>query len=390
LTHEIVLAPAARRQIQTRHPWIYRDLIASGEAPAGALVRVVDSNRRPLGIAAWSPISRIALRFLSLDPKAEDPSSESLRENFRLAVRRRRPLEELTDAIRLVSSEADRLPGLIVDRYAQVVVVQALTPFAELLLPELLEWILELEGVEAVVARNDSSVRELEGLPREVRFLSGRRSGEVIVREGGLRLSVDPFEGQKTGLFLDQRANRLELRRLVEPGERVLDAFSYTGGFALQAALAGAEVVAVDDSARAVAQISKNAELNGLASVQARKDNAFKLLRAQLEAGEQYDVVVLDPPAFAKNRRDREGALRGYREINVRALRLLRPGGLLVTASCSYHVDEQSFEQMLRRAAADARRDPVLIGRGGQDLDHPVLLSLPESRYLKCLFLRVP
>ena len=390
MSHEIRLADVAKRHVQNRHPWVYRDHIAAGEAPPGALVRVVDSKGRQLGFAAWSPASRIALRFLTFDPRAECPSSESLRASFHRAVERRRPLHEVTDAVRLVSSEADRFPGLIVDRYAQVVVVQALTPFAERLLPELVEWILELQGVETVVARNDVNVRDLEGLPQEVKLLKGGRGGEVIVREGGLRFLVDPYEGQKTGLFLDQRANRLRLAGLIQPGQRVLDAFSYNGGFALQAAAAGAQVLAVDDSSRAVTQISKNAELNGLSCVEAQKDNVFKLLRAHLDSGEQYDAVVLDPPAFAKNRRERDNALRGYREINVRALRLLRPGGLLVTASCSYHVDELSFEVMLRRAAADARRDPVLIARGGQDLDHPVLLSLPESRYLKCLFLRVP
>ncbi|MFH0947332.1 MAG: class I SAM-dependent rRNA methyltransferase [Planctomycetota bacterium] len=389
MTHEIRLDGKALRLVRLHHPWVYRDHVASGEAPAGALVRVLDPDGRQLGFASWSPRSKIALRFLLFGPGAEAPTSSSLRKAFREAVARRKPLDAVTDAARLVSSEADRFPGLIVDRYSHVVVVQALTPFAEYLLPELVEWILELDGVTTIIARNDAAVRKLEGLPQEVKLLHGEEVPEVIIREGDLRFRVDPMRGQKTGLFLDQRANRMRLSRRVELNDRVLDLFSYVGGFALHAALRAREVLAVDDSGRAVEELRKNAERNQLGNVTALKENAFQLLRRLAEEGEQFDVVVLDPPAFAKNRRELQNALRGYREINVRALRLLKPEGLLVSSSCSYQVDEPTFEGMLRQAGADARRDITVLERGGQDLDHPVLLGLPESRYLKCYFLRV-
>lgn len=389
MTHEIRLDGKALRLVRIRHPWVYRDHVASGEAPSGALVKVLDPDGRQLGYASWSPSSKIALRFLLLSPSAEAPTSESLRETFREAVARREPLKPVTDAVRLISSEADRFPGLIVDRYSSVVVVQALTPFAEYLLPELADWIRELDGVTTIIARNDSAVRKLEGLPQEVKLLHGEEVSEVIIREGDVTFRVDPMRGQKTGFFLDQRANRMRLGRRVGPDDRVLDLFSYVGGFALHAARRAREVLAVDDSRRAVEELQANAERNQLGNVTVLKANAFQLLRSLAEDGEQFDVVVLDPPAFAKNRREQQNALRGYREINVRALRLLKPGGLLVSSSCSYQVDEPMFEGVLRQAGADARRDVTVLERGGQDLDHPVLLGLPESRYLKCYTLRV-
>lgn len=387
---EIRVTSGGRRQILThRHPWLFRPNVASGEATPGALVRVVDSNGRQLGWAAWSPESQIALRFLTIDSEAPCPTAEDLAGSFRAAVHRRADLAEQTDAVRLVSSEADGFPGLIIDRYAHAVVVQALTPFADQLLPEVAGWLQELPGVESVLARNDASVRKLEGLPQEVRLLYGPEPGEVEIREGEIRLLADLRHGQKTGLFLDQRSNRIRFGAEVAEGARVLDLFCHVGGFGMHAARRAASVLAVEDSARTQELASRNAALNGLDNVTVVRNNAFPFLRQLAGEGEQFDAVVLDPPAFAKNRRQQDDALRGYLEVNLRALKLIRPGGLLVTASCSYHVDEPTFEEVVRSAAADAGRDATVLGRTGQDRDHPVLLSLPQSRYLKCLFLRI-
>ncbi|MFG0318364.1 MAG: class I SAM-dependent rRNA methyltransferase [Planctomycetota bacterium JB042] len=386
---EVRISGSGVRRALLRHPWVYRDQVVAGSAPAGAVVRVVGPDRRPVGVAAWSPASRIALRFLSFGAEAEMPTRDGLRERFRAAVDRRASLLERTDAVRLVSSEADGFPGLIVDRYADAVVVQALTPFADVLLAtDLTAWLDETFTPTTIVARNDGVVRKLEDLPQEVRHLRGD-AAEVEVREGDLRFLVDVVGGQKTGFFLDQRANRAAVGRAVPRGARVLDAFTYQGGFALHAAANAEEVLAVDDSAAAVERTAANAARNGLENVRAERGNAFKLLRRLDEEGARFDVVVLDPPAFAKSRRDVEAARRGYHEINHRAMRLVVPGGRLVTASCSFHMSEPDFEQMLRVAARDARRDTLLLERRGQDVDHPTLLGLPESRYLKCFVLEM-
>lgn len=384
------LTAEGRKAVAARHPWVYRDHVQSGVASSGALVLVGDEKGRPLGVAAWSARSKIALRFLASGRDVAIPTLDDLRARFREAVARRAPLREVTDAMRLVSSEADGFPGLVVDRYGAACVVSALTPFADVLLPDVVEWLREDVGATAVVARHDTSMRRLEGLPEEVRTLLGDEAvDEVEVSEHGLRFAASLRSGQKTGLFLDQRANRFEFGRRVRPGWRVLDAFTYHGGFALHAARVGAEVLATDESERAVAAAAANAARNGLDNCRFERANAFQLLRDLEKAGERFDAVVLDPPAFARSRGEVGAALRGYREINSRAARLVRPGGLLVTASCSYQVQEPVFEDMLRRAVADAGRDALVVGVGGQDVDHPVLLALPQSRYLKCRFLEV-
>ncbi len=389
MTAEIVLNATGRRHVRSRHPWVYRGHIASGVATSGALVRVLDHQKKMLGIAAWSAESRIALRFVEFGEHAEIPSVETLKARFRAAIERRAPLAEVSDCARIVSSEADGFPGLIIDRYGDACVLQALTPFAEHLTGDVLEWLAEFVSPRAVVARNDGAVSELEGLKREAKTLVGTLDAPIVVREGDLKFEVDLTAGQKTGLFLDQRANRMKLGAMVPAGASVLDMFSYVGGFALHAARRAASVIAVDDSARAVGQITKNAALNGLTNVTAEKANAFQRLRDLENAGARFDVVVLDPPAFAKNRAELDDGVRGYHDINVRAFRLVRPGGLLVSASCSYHLDEATFEDVLKNAAADAEKDAIVIERRGQDVDHPVLLGLPESRYLKCFFLGV-
>lgn len=383
------LTEEGRKAVRQRHPWVYRDHIAAGSATSGALVHVVDDKDHPLGIAAYSSHSKIVLRFLEFGRELEIPTLDGLRERFLAAVARRDGLREVTDAMRLVSSEADGFPGLVVDRYGAACVVSALSPFADLLLPDIVRWLTSDVGAEVVVARHDTAMRKMEGLREEVRTLAGDASvDEVVIQEHGIQMAARLKSGQKTGLFLDQRMNRRDFGRAVEPGWRVLDAFTYTGGFALHAARAGANVVATDESAAAVTIAQENASRNGL-TMEVEKANAFDRLRDLAKAGEVFDAVVLDPPAFARSRADLTSALRGYREINSRAMRLLRPGGLLVTASCSYQVQETAFDDMLRRAAADAYRDATVLSAGGQDLDHPVLLALPQSRYLKCRFLRL-
>lgn len=386
---EVRISGSGVRRALLRHPWIYRDQVVAGSAPAGAIVRVVGPDRRPIGVAAWSPSSRIALRLLALGAEAEVPTPDVLHERFRAALDRRTPLLERTNAARLVSSEADGLPGLIVDRYGDAVVVSALTPFADVLLrTDLPAWLEEAFAPATVIARNDAAVRALEELPQEVLHLKGTAT-EVELVEDGLRFLVDLVTGQKTGFFLDQRANRIAVGKDVPLGGRVLDAFTYQGGFALHAAARAEEVWAVDDSAAAVERTAENARLNGLSNVRVERHNAFRLLRQLDEDGERFDVVILDPPAFAKSRRDVDAARRGYHEINLRAFRIVVPGGRLVTSSCSFHMSEEDFEQMLRLAARDAGRDALLLDRRGQDVDHPTLLGLPESRYLKCFVLEV-
>jgi 23S rRNA (cytosine1962-C5)-methyltransferase len=385
---EFKLFSRGRRRADGRHPWIFKDQIETGVATSGAIVRVVDSDRRQLGFATYSAESKIALRFVAFGEHATCPTPADLRARFHAAVARRASLAPITDAMRLVSSEADGFPGLVVDRYREVAVVQALTAFGEYLLPELTAWVRELPGVEAVFARNDASVRKLENLPLETKWLAGEPRERTTIQEKGIRFEVDLTTGQKTGFFLDQRRNRILLGEMVKEGESVLDAFAYTGGFALHAARRAGQVLALDDSKIAAAAIEVNAKANGFTNVTAERGNSFDRLRAMVKEDRRFDVIVLDPPAFAKNKAERDDALRGYHEINVRAMKLLAEGGLLVSASCSYQVDEPSFEDMLRGAAADAGRSFVVAERGRQDIDHPVLLQLLESRYLKCFFLR--
>jgi 23S rRNA (cytosine1962-C5)-methyltransferase len=385
---DFMLRAGSRRRGDGRHPWIYRDQVEEGVASSGSVVRVVDHEKRQIGFAAYSAESKIALRFLEFGSHVTMPTLESLEQRFFAVARRRAPLVEYTDAMRLVSSEADGLPGVIVDRYGDVVVVQTSTPFAESLLEDLGRWAASLEGVAAVFARNDISVRRLENLPQECRWLHGTPRDQVVIREGDVEFEVDLVGGQKTGFFLDQRENRRAVAARVREGASVLDAFAYSGGFALHAARAGGNVTAYDDSKGAIEILKRNAARNGLENVVAERGNSFELLRQLAKDGKTFDVVVLDPPAFAKNKAEREDALRGYREINVRAFKLVNPGGLVVSASCSYQIDEPAFERMLRDAASDAGRTALVEHRGEQDVDHPVLLALPESRYLKCWFLR--
>lgn len=372
---------------------MFRDDLAEVDPGAGFLVEVFDPDARRLGLAAWSPASKISLRFLSADPDLEiRDRGRWFSERIGLALERRAPLEQETDSYRVAWSEADGLPGLIADRYADVVVLQTLNPFMEEHLDHIVPALVELLRPRMVLARNDSGVRAYEGLPRRIELCHGTRVESVSIREHELELRVDPFRGQKTGYYLDQRPARKLVERLSSESEgRVLDLFCHTGSFALHAARGGAsEVIAVDSSEKALEECAAAAERNSLSNVHTQRGNAFAVLKSLQASGETFDGIVLDPPAFAKRREDLSSARRGYRDINSRAMRLLRHGGWLVTSSCSANLRPEDFHRVLSESAGRAGRSFVDRGRLQVAMDHPVLLTLPESDYLKVHHLQAP
>ncbi len=311
---------------------------------------------------------------------------ELWRQRLKAAIAFRKELEIDATAYRLVHGEADLMPSFIVDRYADYLVVQALSQGVDRMLPDLVRMLAEELGPSGIVARHDARVRTLEGLEMTTSVLLGEVPDFVVVREGSVELEADLRGGQKTGLFLDQRENRLAARRYARG--RGLDCFCYTGGFALQMAPASERVEAVDSSSAAVERVAANARRNGLDNVEAREANVFDELRRLERASARFDTIVLDPPAFAKNKASVQAAVAAYKEINLRALKLLTEGGYLVTCSCSYHVDEATFGRIVYEAALDARSQVVVVEKRMQSRDHPVLLGVPETYYLKCLVLR--
>ncbi len=380
----VIVSPRGAERARGGHPWIYRSDVAEVHAGGGEIVRVLGPRKRVIGHALYSDRSEIAVRLLTRG--AEPAGVDLVRRRLAAAVEFRKSLAIESTAYRLVHAEGDLLPSLIVDRYGDFLVVQALSQGADRLLPEIVKALVELVSPAGVLARNDARVRGREGLPLEVRVLHGEVLERAVVREGGIELEVDLWKGQKTGLFLDQRENREAATRYARG--RCLDCFSYLGGFALTLAGICTEVLAVDISEEAVTGIMANAARNRLPNVTARAANAFDLLRELERAGERFDTIVLDPPAFAKSRATLDRALPGYKEINLRALKILNPGGTLVTCSCSYHVSEATFAEVVRSAAADAHAEVSLIERRMQSRDHPVLLGVPETHYLKCFLVR--
>jgi 23S rRNA (cytosine1962-C5)-methyltransferase len=396
-------------RLQGRHPWVYRsDVTESNDVPPGSLVRVLDQRGKFLGTALYSSSSQIAIRMISHGSVADLPSL--MAERIRAAVAYRRGVVANTDAYRIVFSEADFLPGLIVDRYHDVVSVQILTqamdagPVRDAIVQTLAE-VLQPAGI---VERVDARIRELEQLPPlQSRLLWGEKSSTVFSMNcekttgeetSGVRFHYDGLEGQKTGAFLDQRENYAAAARYAH-GE-ALDAFCYQGGFALHFAVNSAvhsalhpatrcsSVTGVDSSRPALEMAEKNATLNGR-EMEWIEANAFDLLREYAAANRRYDTIVLDPPAFAKTKRDLEKALGGYKELNLRAMKMLRPGGILVTCSCSYHVGAADFFEVVADAARDAHKSFRVIENRGAAKDHPMLLNVPETSYLKCLILSV-
>ncbi len=368
------------------HPWIFAsDVLDRAGAAPGDAVRVVDPRDRFLGVAHYSSTSQICLRLLTDRDQPVDRAFYRCRIQEAEAYRQR--VVSDTDAYRLVYSEADRLPGLIVDRYADCLAVQALDQGMDRALPDILACLVELFSPRAVVARNDAAVRERESLPLETKVAHGELNGPVSVRMNGLSFEADLVAGQKTGIYLDQRENYLAARRWVRG--RALDCFTSTGGFALHMAAQCESVEAVDSSAEALASARANAAANGIASIELREDNVFDFLWAAVHGGRRYDTIVLDPPAFAKSRSNIEGAVRGYKEINLRALRLLSSGGILISCSCSHHMSEALLLETIAAASLDAGRSLRVLERRTQALDHPILLTVPETHYLKCLVLEV-
>lgn len=376
---EAVVAARGARRWDNGHAWIFRsDVTRLPDGPPG-VVRVRDSRGRVIGTALWSPGSEIALRLLDRDPDAAvDGAWWS--ERIAAAIARRQELAEHTNAIRLVHGEGDGLPGLVVDRYDRWLVVQLQTAGIEAFRPELVTALADLTGCEGILGRNDASVRTREGLPRVVELLRGSVPQDVEVVEYGIRFFAAPHTGQKTGAFLDQRANRVLVGAMARG--RALDLFSYHGSFALHLAARAESVVAVDSSAAALERGKQNAGLNRASNVEFIEADAFEYLRT-VPADARFDMIVVDPPAFAKTRASLAGAIRAYRDLNLRAMRLLRPNGLLFTASCSYHLGKPDFLAMVADAAAASGRRIVLRAITGQPVDHPEILSHGETGYLK-------
>lgn len=368
------------RRWESGHPWIYRsDVSERPESDAGA-VRVRDARNHQIGWALWSPRSEISLRLLDPDPNAVI-DGEWWRERIAAAAAQRVGLETITNAHRVVHGEADGCPSLVCDKYDRWAVVQLMSAGLEAFRAEIVEAIVNVTRVDGILARNDVSLRSKEGLPRETVLLHGDVPREIEIDEYELRYLAAPWTGQKTGAFLDQRENR----RLagVHARGRALDAFSYHGSFALHLAQHADTVIALDSSAQALERAAQNAELNGLTNIEFVEANAFDYLRARERDGEEFDTIVLDPPAFAKTRASLPGALRGYKEINLRAMRLLSTGGMLYTASCSFHLTKPLFMEMLEAAAADSGRRMAIREIRGQPIDHPEVLTIPETGYIK-------
>jgi 23S rRNA (cytosine1962-C5)-methyltransferase len=379
-----VVSRRGEDRIRAGHPWIYRSDVVDVDAGPGDIVRVVGAHQRRMGEAFFSDQSQITLRMVAAGDEAF--GERGWHERIAAAVRFRDSLTIDATAYRLVHGEADGLPSLIIDRYDDWLVLQALSQATERHLPEIVAALVDLLAPAGILGRNDPRVRTLEGLPQEVKVLHGDVPATIDVREGLVSYQVDPWQGQKTGLFLDQRENREAAGRYAHG--KVLDCFSYNGGFALYLAPQAESVLAIDASADAVARIAANAARNNLAHVTAREANVFDELRYFEREGTRFDTIVLDPPAFAKNKAAVEKALSGYKDINLRALRILNSGGVLVSCSCSYHVDEPLFLQVLAEAAADARAHVTVLEKRMQGRDHPVLLTVPETYYLKCVILR--
>jgi len=365
---------------------VYRDdLEGRPEGQGGDLVAVTDPQGRFLGQAFYSAASRIALRFVTEGPEPVDGAFWAARLQRALAYRRRVAAD--TDARRLIHGDADGFPGLVVDSYAGHLAMQTLHAGMERRLGEIMELLVQALSPASLTLRHDAEVRLQEDLPLSVQTVYGELPPRVEVREGPVRLWVDVRGGQKTGLFLDQRENRLAAAAFSQ-GD-VLDAFAYQGGFAMHLAPQARRVTLVETSEAALALARENAALNGYDHLEFVRGNVFTFFKQAVAAGRGFDLIALDPPAFAKSRGDRAGAIRGYREINRRAWQLLNPGGVLVTSSCSYNLSEPEFLGIVRAAGADARRQARLVDRRGAARDHPALLSLPESLYLKCLILEV-
>ncbi len=382
------LTPKASELARRGQPWFFRDDLAAGAPLPPRLVRVLDDGGRDLGLGITAA-SKLALRLAGPWPAGEVPDRESFfRVRLEAAFAQRAAWLGPDDGARLVHGDADWLPGLVIDRYGKVLVLQATSAWIEQVLDAIVPFAAARLGAECVVARNDVPARRHEGLREEVRLLHGNRTDEVAIVEHGVVHTVRPFAGHKTGFYLDQRPARGLVKELGK-GRRVLDLFCYQGGFSLAALVGGASsAVAVDQSEAALALAAAGARTNGVTGLLPVEANAFDYVRDARARNESHDLIVLDPPAFAKSRRELPGAEAGYRDLNRHALRLLAPGGHLVTCTCSHHMTLPRFEEIVRQATAGLPFRVVLRQRLGAGPDHPVLVSHPESEYLKVLLLQ--
>jgi len=384
--HTVRINRKGANRIASGHPWIFAsDVLDRGEADGGEAVLVVDPGSKPLGTAHYSSASQISLRMLS--DRAETIDQAFYLRRIAQAEAYRKRVASGTDAYRLVHGEGDQLPGLVIDRYGDYFTLQTLDQGMERAKAGIVSCLGELFAPRGIVERNDVAVRKREALPLESRVVAGEVPEMVAVEMNGLKLHADLLRGQKTGIFLDQRENYVAAAKYARG--RALDCFTSTGGFALHMAARCESVEAVDSSETALRVARVNAEANAIANVELREADVFDLLAGHAAARRQFDIVVLDPPAFAKSRQNLEAAVRGYKEINRRALELLSSGGILVTCSCSHHLSEAALLEIVASASLDTRRKLRVVERRMQSQDHPVLLTVPETLYLKCLILEV-
>ncbi len=385
--NEVRVNRKAAGRVASGHPWIFSSDITDREgAQPGAAVKVADDRGRPLGTAHYSSTSQIAVRMLSR--QVEETGRDFYLRRLQAAEAYRSRVVRHTDAYRVVHGEADLLPALVVDRYADYLVLQTLNQGMDAAKTEIVSCLEEIFRPKGILARNDAGVRAKEQLPLETAVVSGDVPDQVAIRMNGLELRADLLHGQKTGIYLDQRENYRAAAHYLRGG-KVLDCFTSTGGFALHLAARCESVEAVDSSGPALETARANASANGIANIEFREADVFEHLARYSSARRQFSMVVLDPPAFAKSRGSIEAAVRGYKEINLRALRLLGPGGVLVTCSCSHHVSEAMLLELVAEASLDAGRTIRVLERRTQAQDHPILLTVPETLYLKCLILEV-
>jgi 23S rRNA (cytosine1962-C5)-methyltransferase len=382
----ITITSRGVERITCGHLWIYRsDVSEASAADPGAVVRLLDRKKHYWGQGLYSNASQITVRLLT---REERPFDEAfLAERIHAAAAFREQVAPGVQACRLVAAEGDLLPSLIVDRYADCFVIQTLSQGMDRLKPAIVEILQKEFAPLSIIERNDVAVRALEGLPLQAGVLAGEEISEVVVEENGRKFCIDLRRGQKTGAFLDQRENRAAAAGYARG--RALDCFTYTGGVALTLAPHCSSVLGVEASADALELAARNQALNGFTNLEWKEANCFDFLKAADQEKERFDMVVLDPPAFARQKPSLESALRGYKELNLRALKILNPGGYLVTCSCSYHVSEADFLDVIASAALDAHRTVSIVERRTQSRDHPILLTVPETHYLKCLILRV-
>ena len=389
--NKLILQAGREKSLKRRHPWVFSGAIAKveGSPGPGETIGVWSATGEFLAVAAYSPESQIVARVWDWKERAVDAAY--FQERIRQAVGQRRALMSETGAMRLIHGESDGLPGVVADRYGDTVVLQLNSAGADRWRETIADALLAVDGVARIWERSDAEVRQLEGLPAVTAALRGAREPvEVVIDEEGLRFGIDLEQGHKTGFYLDQRDNRQQLRALAS-GREVLDCFCYSGGFALNAVAGGAmSVVAVDSSADALALARRNADLNTLAQPEWMEGDVFQLLRKFRDSRRSFDLVVLDPPKFAPTAAHAEKAARAYKDINLLAFKLLRPGGLLMTFSCSGGVTADLFRKIVAGSALDADVEAQVVAYLGASSDHPTALNFPEGDYLKGLICRVP